>query len=1708
MSIPKKLAKVIQTLYRESIKTAKVLPKRLMTWLLRNLMILRHRSHLTRAGFILPTVTMVILVVALLTTAIVFRSFDRAKNASNVRVNEAVLKAATPAIDRAKAKLDELFTDPTLPRATPSEEALANVFTQKKDKYTLGDEERLEIQGEGDPVWRFPVDTNNDGQFDSFTYYGIFFKTPLDEQASARDPDEMEARTPPMDEGTTNKQCTELLATSASLVGGRGYYKVGSKLKKSIFVYTATVPITDLTGLDKKTYQEFPGGNKGFSALEYQQDRARIPLSNNAVVYEDDLAITPGQGTTFNLNGRIMTNGNLLIGNDATNPTINLYLVSSAESCFYQEENSKILVGGNVGIGAPDGPEGDAGANVHTFEEGVAAAGTPPGTEGLGTGNKSVSNNPQEITSNNLAYAQRIDHLVTNTTGGDPDEVANRSAGTSREKALENYFKERTRRVPFVEVPLGAAQTLLNPTGAGDELRPVDTWILPFDKTNNNTSNNSLSLKFNGDFLDPPATEPETQQSLGKEKRLGDRLLVGNALPAKWWNGDSFAGEETEQPVLKDGSDVFWNEPDDEPRFRTTQMRTLSDLGDTDRNGFWERKAAQQPTQPLEGIGGLRVVTGAGLYVDDNGIIGDTPRYPRNNPTRSSGTWESYLPVPSWDLRFVDPSDSDSNRIHVSDLTTQLGGNTPIIVWPDTMPMSGGEGDLTGNNGAGAPPNEVNSDFAQKGDLLMRASVVYHYGSGAGTNPAQEDGNKNQTPIACVSSYYDPTDAITAQNDPTVIGNWANPSATQQADFPEGRTGKSNNGIVYTYSSVNGIPESNLARQARLVYPDGRLVNEPLLKALNTPGPDRLWADYAAIHAAKCAEGILRGVASVDSSGTIPHGAIYETTLLDARQLKAIHQQLPQYLGANPDYDLEIEDRQPSEVRVTVLDLQKLRTTTATASLNGPSHEFLLPNSGIIYASRDDALPDLSDDLSNPIETRERFSPVDFKLDPTRRPNGIMLRNGTILARQDQSNSFILTSPPGAEKGLILASNLPVYVKADLNSAIVGSTETGFNLHQNPSGTLVEEFSDNRLAVDGWTNVTFYNRTTKDPSFACRANDPRLPSCSNGGDLWRPATVLGDSVTLLSSNFRFGFRNEGGYDQRNNMGNAQISQPIDLDNSGGGPNTVNFDETELNLDLDGNGDELDPSVPVDESNPPLSLVRLFNGFFDNDYGTSYDWVDPATGQPQDLDTVATGTQGSSYLNNYITPIQRRVAFSEYVMEICRQVPVSSCGPNDWVVGFDMNGDGDVNDAVIFDLDRDANVNTTTNLGTAVDPDDNEKAIKAFQLAQALLANNSITNTTTPTLLENGEVNWATAFTTGGNSASPLDRLGAGTTARPALDSADQRYPRRVAFARNNADQLVTDTVGGNLVYKPMGVGCPLDATATTPTNNGCTYPPNNTRTANVHYGTLTTTNNALWFRTTNNTSGQPNQNESYRPDRPLFYDPPISPLGQPRLVPVLQVHTLRSIPVTDSNALPLEGTGIECLETTNWLQQANPNGEIFNLIAAGGDTPPRPSEQNGGLENYVRLLERWAEDTTACATINTLTAQISGSFIQTKRSAYATAPFLQSLTDPSNPTPLPSRFGYNTRLAAKNTGAAFNRYSRLPYSSQSGGRNAYYTAANRLWGYDVGLLSQLPDLFSQRFTTPPAGEPDEFLREVGRNDPWVEALVDDSCLDTTANDDC
>jgi hypothetical protein len=841
--------------------------------------------------------------------------------------------------------------------------------------------------------------------------------------------------------------------------------------------------------------------------------------------------------------------------------------------------------------------------------------------------------------------------------------------------------------------------------------------------------------------------------------------------------------------------------------------------------------------------------------------------------------------------------------------------------------------------------------------------------------------------------------------------------------------------------------------QANLIFPDGRFVNRPLREALiqRDLGKPLTLAHQSAIDSALCALQI-RARLLTPRSTVIPHGAIYETTFLDARQVKSVEKepfaqyfQDPKPPTAEANYDLSLEERQPSEIRATVIDLNLLRRTQY--SLPGlrvvPAPEYLLPDSGIIYATRDDALADLSDPggifpptpsppvtpggrvtAAQRLETRKINSPVDFVLDPTRQPNGIMLVNGSKLSRGPQN----IWKPAGTEKGLILASNLPVYVKADDNNR----TNHGFNLHQNASsGAILEEFSGSaRLATrTNWSDADFYGRTEaqREFLFACRTDQPGLPRC-RPGDSWRSATVIADSVTLLSNNFRFGFRNEGDYDLRKNVENFNnnlVFRGYDIDSDPTTNIPLPFGETAVGIDLNGNSTIEPNTTVIRESQVTVTAARRLNGFFDNNYLTSADWyitTGANQGFPKDFEAGGIGTpstpkqQGSSYVNNFVTPIQRRAKFPEYVMEICRKPLVEECNPADWVVNW---GTGPQRASDIT-------------LGT----------ITAAQLR--------------------------------GTPAEP----GAGTTVKLPRLPADQRYPRRVAFLRDINNNLELN--GG--LPTPLGI----DAGGRVQAYN-----------YNATASAPPAVDNALWFRTTStpaNPSNLAGQDYGNGTNRPLFLlRRPAGGTEQPLLVPVLQIHSPTGVPTAGATLPP--GTEAQGQNKT-WMQKPIADDTTFNLIIAAGDSPSRDNgflgapgpEFNGGLPNFPVFLEDWRRTKGTEAGVNGTEARnrISGSFIQIKRSAYATAPFL-SVVNP--PPPANSIFGYpQTYRTDNNQLAASTKQNPL-------GRVPYYYPPNRQWGFDVGLLSQLPDLFSQQITTPSAGEPNKFYRELSRDDAWVKTLL-------------
>jgi hypothetical protein len=1874
MSTRKKPNNFVQRLLRRLWRSFNALANALLNWVLRSFRVNKHRSRQSQAGFVLPTVVMVLLVVALLTTAIVIRSFDRSKNASNFRVDQAVLNAATPAIDRAKAKIERLLSpdENRLAGSPPGEGKVSTdtgsiSYVLNQPQYTFGDETRLKLAYKNgadtqtlETVWKFPVDTDNNGKYDTFTLYGIYFRNPPVDNAGKpqRERTPVEARALPQATGAGGN-CGA--SSGGAATGTTGWYQTDGQLKKAFFVYVANVPIsqTDITQLPAagQTKYEPYKGNKGFSALEMQEDQARISLDNNAVWYDDDLVIS--NVPTFLLNGRIHTNSNLMVANPDGNQVV-FRQVSAIQSCYYTRENGLITVGGNVVAGdvSMNTPSSNQEVKVDLYNPGAV----PPSVS-INDATQTSTLKPSEVASISGEYERRLNALVqealalhpagnvdTQTVAGVvryPQEVKDdfnskydstdpASGRSILNQVLTSYFAKRIRRVSYKE-----GVSPLTPPYLVAPLDPPPAWMsapAPGTPPALLQPDPNVPLNINAPAMQLEASDPANLGSDKPDSALGDRVLVGNGLPTQWLQAAASPNTYAKKGDKQNIPGVNWN-PSGQ-RQRQSQVQQLDDLGDTSRGGFWEQAAAYSGNAAKnykELAGGLRVVTGAGIYIDDN------------DQTNGVGTGKrgvnSFLPVPPTvsELQSIGKTGNsyfDENGVRLPPEIQSATGNDLLkykVVWPDTMPMFRWDKKPTNTT----PFYDWATGEVKRGDLQMRATVVYHYNQ-TGVPPTQPIAPEDSKPIACIATYYDPTNKFTAQN-----MRGLPPIAEQEpTDY-----GTSVNGVNYPVTGLSDLRKapSNitvLQRQADMVFPNGRWVNQPLREALKKIGKEPLTLnDVAAIDAANCALTILYGGVSPTPNSLVPDGAIQERTFLDARQIKAIHKRDTGKNGAllthsdatklirqtlleditdpaklkiaelgslSTQYSLPIEQRQPLEIRVTQIDLAKLRTTKVGAGTGSgitSTQEYTLPNTGIIYASRDDALPDASDYPNG-------GSATDFKLDPTRRPNGIRVVNGENLARED---AYRLV-----EKGLILASDLPVYIKGP------------FNLHVTPgtANTFREEFK---------TRPSFYNGvsdTNQDPDFACRPGS--CPAGSSKGDQWRPARVLADAVTLLSKNFRDGYRNEGDFDLNNNIGNLAVE------------------------------------------------ARLKNGFWWNSFATSAEWYDPADGYP-DVDKTTTGKQLSSYVTNGVTPIQRRVpikdgGFPEYKMEICEKFPVSACGPTDWKQsggGTTAAYEGSISDSpakpryviegkrvfprrVAFDRNQFGQLipgdvacvpATATNPGTckatpigaagpvpygttalpagsappaAADnalwyvtttdnadpspaiisydktknlyypPFDNETVSERQFLLPAMPESVSeilklftVWSATTPPLngtteadtpdyavysVINGTTNcqlskayratdpanminpapacppiagtgignlWTGLRNTDLRSIPPVISVQPLVIPTPA--TAGARIPVSLkATAKLNIYDLPLDssaTGNGNAVLTNLDITLDRNSQddpvfvfrteqnidfqlpvtikleGVDPNNifwvsklgTRIVYDPANNVAPKVQHqlvGNFIGGNDGVFLVTdtiatyTQTTAAIPTPliqggrilgfNKTY----PTFQLPAgvmtaLTTTDQPLVMPVLQLHSPQGTPSANLSTV-FDGITVNA---NYWVQRVPSNTpkeeRIYNAVFIMGDSPSRPpGESGGGLPNFPRFLEAW-EDThpTDDNSAPKATNIIQGSFIQFKKSAFATAPF-EAIDDPTQD---------NSLFFDGATGplymAQFN-FTDYRYKGGGQGRKApYYRPPIREWGYDVGLLSQTPDLFSRRFANPTAGTPNEYFRQVNRDDKWVQTLL-------------
>jgi hypothetical protein len=385
----RKLAKAVRRLFREIAKLYRKLTKAMVTWLLRSAFVSRRSRRSATSGFVLPTATLLVLVVGLTAGALTFRAYNTSTRAISETQSRVIYNAATPAIDRARAKLEYLFDaskDTRYPGGIPSEGLLTSMMLNKEDTeikgakanfvltlnddtsdpYTLPGETRIDLnnqdgQGKPDNAWMFRADSDGNGDFDATVIYSVIFSTPPDE-------------TDPVTGDTTSFGANKLIAlTDAAKVTGAnlgtggtqhslsyvrggplsntkpsrcssgtgssveaGWYEDASNpsvLRKNFQVDALVIPDTAAAG-----------GQGNFSTLEYQQDRKLNRGSKWGAWFRNDLEIYPGSAK-FNWNGAMHTEGSLIIG-ETNRDTFEAYLISAPDSCLFYESASEITVTG------------------------------------------------------------------------------------------------------------------------------------------------------------------------------------------------------------------------------------------------------------------------------------------------------------------------------------------------------------------------------------------------------------------------------------------------------------------------------------------------------------------------------------------------------------------------------------------------------------------------------------------------------------------------------------------------------------------------------------------------------------------------------------------------------------------------------------------------------------------------------------------------------------------------------------------------------------------------------------------------------------------------------------------------------------------------------------------------------------------------------------------------------------------------------------------------------------------------------------------------------------------------------------------------------------------------------------------------------------------------------------------------------------------
>ena len=329
----------------------------LVRWLLRTF----HSFSLlrqSRAGFVMSTALMLLLVMSLVISSLLIRTSQRTQQVIGEREIQFTYNAATPAIERAKSKIEFLFkSDRRLPVGVPSEvilEALmlnvddsTNGITENPDyPYTLPDETRLEIPTDDSGgyktynVWSFTQDTDGDGEEETVIYSIMmraendFNTTSTNDDVTLKDADKKKKAYAQVTRSGPVGIDTALTAGTGDcdlefLKPEKGWYGINGSLQRKNFQVNAIVVKED----------------NAVATLEYHQDRQVEKGNKWGAWFLYDLPINPGP--KFRFNGALHSEGSIMVGTADYKKGargFESFLVSSPSSCIYSDEASEITI--------------------------------------------------------------------------------------------------------------------------------------------------------------------------------------------------------------------------------------------------------------------------------------------------------------------------------------------------------------------------------------------------------------------------------------------------------------------------------------------------------------------------------------------------------------------------------------------------------------------------------------------------------------------------------------------------------------------------------------------------------------------------------------------------------------------------------------------------------------------------------------------------------------------------------------------------------------------------------------------------------------------------------------------------------------------------------------------------------------------------------------------------------------------------------------------------------------------------------------------------------------------------------------------------------------------------------------------------------------------------------------------------------------------